>query len=112
MATEEEGLVPHRLRFLVAAEDEDEETMGIFRRGERGMTLREIPVAALRTNVRRVVAGLQEVFADAVAESGHLRLREMQVHFEVSASGGVHLIGTSDVSARGAITLVFVDRVE
>lgn len=95
------------LSFLVSVEDGDDETMGLFRRGDREVALREIPVAALRASVRRTLAGLRSVFEDAADEAGRLRLCEAQFNFEVSAKGGLNLIGTSEVATKGALTLIF-----
>ncbi|MBN1174179.1 MAG: hypothetical protein JXA67_18555 [Micromonosporaceae bacterium] len=95
------------LPFLVTVEDDDDETMGLFRHGDREVALRDIPVAALRASVRRTLAGLRSIFDDVTDETGRLRLREAQFNFEVSAKGGFNLIGTSEVATKGAITLIF-----
>jgi hypothetical protein len=97
------------LPFLVTAEDVgDQDAMGgIFRRSDADVVVRNIPVAELRENLRTTVVALCSLFQETVDPSGTVQLREAQVGFEVSASGGIQLIGTAQVGAKGAITLVF-----
>ncbi|WP_225438540.1 hypothetical protein [Candidatus Frankia nodulisporulans] len=73
-----------------------------------GPSIRHIPVTVLRENLRQITAGLRDLFDDIAAQPGGLPLREAQVTFEVTASGGIALVGTSaQVAGRGAITLTF-----
>ena len=97
------------LPFLVIEEEaEDRDAMGrLFRRGDAEVVVREIPVGALRENLKAAVATLRSLFDELADQSSSLPLREAQIGFEVSASGGIQLIGTSQVGAKGAITLVF-----
>lgn len=96
------------LPFLVADDPVDhDDTMGVFRRGEREVTLRPIPVDVLRQNLTAAVAGLRAAFDEVAQDTGKLRLREVQVGFEITASGGVNFIGTAEMSTKGAITLTF-----
>ncbi|GAA4468168.1 hypothetical protein GCM10023170_081720 [Phytohabitans houttuyneae] len=97
-----------RLPFLVAIDDPaDGDTMGIIPMVGREVALRWVPTAALRASLRETVTQLREVLSDAIAPVGDLKLAEAHLAFEVTASGGVQLIGTSQVGAKGAITLVF-----
>lgn len=107
MTRSDEDAATETLPFLVTVEDGDDDTMGLFRHGDREVALRDIPVAALRASVRRTLAGLRGVFEDVADETGRLRLREAQFNFEVSAKGGLNLIGTSEIATKGAITLIF-----
>ena len=95
------------LPFLISIDEEDDDTMGLFRRGERPVVLRDIPVAVLRRSVERTVAALQQVFDGVTDETGRLRLQEAQFCFEVSAKGGLNLVGTTEVASKAAITLTF-----
>jgi hypothetical protein len=96
------------LPFLVADDlTDNQDTMGLFRRGEREVAARLIPVDALRENVSAAVAALRSVFDELTQDAGRMRLREVQVGFEVTATGGVNFIGTAEVGAKGAITLTF-----
>ncbi len=102
------------LTFVVAAGEEPEDParggeMGIFRRRDEGATaVRDIPVAVLRRNLGRTVRGLQQMLGEIDAPEGGMRLREAQVSFEVTAGGGIALMGVSgETAATGAITLTF-----
>ncbi|MFI0937747.1 hypothetical protein [Streptomyces sp. NPDC021020] len=91
------------LPFWVDAED-GEDTMGLL--GGRP-ELRAVPLGPLRRNLAATVDALQQVFAEITAQGGTLPLAEAQLSFQVTASGGVQLIGTGQVSAGRALTLTF-----
>ncbi|WP_239341397.1 hypothetical protein [Frankia sp. CiP3] len=98
------------LPFLVADDEEDVGggDKGIFRRRGGETSVRNIPVAVLRESLRHVVDGLRGVFDEIAEAGGRLPLKEAQISFEVTASGGVTVIGaSSQVGATGAITLTF-----
>jgi hypothetical protein len=97
------------LPFLVIEDDLDEQdTMGrLFQRSDANVVLRHIPVKTLRDNLQSTIEALRSLFNELADEPGDVQLREAQVGFEVSASGGIQLIGTAEVGAKGAITLVF-----
>ncbi|MBT2398621.1 hypothetical protein [Streptomyces sp. ISL-100] len=108
------------LSFLVSIDDAESTgagakdstgDKGIFgrRAGEADNgSVRDIPVAVLRDNLQRAVNGLQQVIGTIVVPEGGMALRQAQVSFEVTASGGITLIGTSaQMAAKGAITLTF-----
>ncbi|MEU1277289.1 hypothetical protein [Streptomyces sp. NPDC005805] len=110
------------LPFLVSIEEPDEAEAdglagdkGIFGRrgsndgeGSGAASVRNVPVAVLRENLQRAVDGLQQVIGTITVPEGGMALREAQISFEVTASGGIALVGTSaQVGAKGAITLTF-----
>lgn len=111
------------LPFLVSIDDREatpERTgfgeKGLFGRrggdadqdGEGAPTVRNIPVSVLRDNLQRAVDGLQGVLGTITVPDNGMPLREAQVSFEVTASGGIAFVGTSaQVAAKGAITLTF-----
>ncbi len=96
------------LSFIVRLDEgPDEDTMGLFRGPDGDIGVRPVSAEALRQNLAKTAASLRKAFADIGEQFGPLRLDEVQVGLEVSASGGVHLIGTAGVKA--AITLVFRD---
>jgi hypothetical protein len=100
--------VMETLTFLVAADNDAENSMGLFSSREGGVALKEIPVAALRENLGRAVTALRGILNDAAPdEAGTLRLREAHVGLEISGSGGISMVGTCQVGAKAAITLVF-----
>ncbi|MFF5932855.1 hypothetical protein [Streptomyces sp. NPDC012508] len=81
---------------------------GIFGRGTGEGSVRTIPVAVLRENLQRMVNGLQQVLGEVRVPEGGMTLQQAQVSFEITATGGITLVGTSaQVGAKGAITLTF-----
>jgi hypothetical protein len=106
------GNVPETLDFIVTVpDDEDDGTgeMGIFRRHTGEAEVRSVPVPAhrLRENLVRACGTLVSVLEDIGKETSGLKLREAQVKFEVSASGGVQFVGTAEMKGTGGITLIF-----
>ncbi|MFE4665490.1 hypothetical protein ACFRI7_06150 [Streptomyces sp. NPDC056716] len=108
------GAVVDGLDVLVVVDDRDAGAssgdMGIFgRRGEDApASVRRIPTAVLRENLQRTVDALQVVLADIRVPEGGMPLQQAQVSFEITASGGITVVGTSaQVGAKGAITLTF-----
>ncbi|MEU6977367.1 MULTISPECIES: hypothetical protein [unclassified Streptomyces] len=112
------------LPFLVSIDDRDTAPepagagdKGIFGRrggheerdGDGGRTgVRDIPVSVLRDNLQRAVNSLQDVLGTLDVPENGMPLRQAQVSFEVTASGGIAFVGTSaQVAAKGAITLTF-----
>jgi hypothetical protein len=94
------------LTFIVrVGGDADEDTKGIFFRKGEETALREVPVHVLRENLRKTATMVREALRDVVGQFDPLSLDEVQLGLEVSASGGVALIGTGAVKA--GITLVF-----
>lgn len=95
------------LPFLVLEEEPDEQdSMGLFR-GDAAVVLRKIPLDTLRASLKPVVATLSALFDELADGSPGVQLREAQVGVQVSASGGVQLIGTTQLGATGVLTLIF-----
>ncbi|WP_329133606.1 hypothetical protein OG552_16445 [Streptomyces sp. NBC_01476] len=109
MVENEVGADSTSLPFWVAVSDDDTEpgeTMGIFgRSGEAA--LRAVPLGPLRKNLTETVDALQELFADVAAREGILPLAEAQLTFQVTASGGVQLIGTGQIQSGRGLVLTF-----
>ncbi len=101
------------LAFLVSIEDDEDLGSGeksIF--GERGTAssaLRAIPLAILKENLAQTIDDLRELFdASASSQQADLPLKEVQVSFEVTASGKIAIVGSSaGLAGSGAITLIF-----
>ncbi|MFE2109796.1 hypothetical protein ACFXAF_28580 [Kitasatospora sp. NPDC059463] len=107
MADEPEITGPDSLEFWVTEDDTDDaDTMGVFGR-DREAVLRRVPLGALRENLTETVDALQAVFERIAERGGPLPLKEVQLSFQVSASGGVQLIGSSQVQGTRGITFVF-----
>lgn len=99
--------------FLVSIPDENteeevKEVKGIFSsRGNREqVALCNIPTERLKENLTRVCQSLGETLRDVKAV-GNFRLKEVTIQVEVTAEGGVELIGTAKLGGKGAITLTF-----
>jgi hypothetical protein len=68
----------------------------------------DVPVDKLRESLRSVSTSFLESLSD-VSAVGRFRLKEVTVKVEVSAEGGIRLIGSASASAKGAIELKFVE---
>ncbi|MFC9270640.1 Pepco domain-containing protein [Streptomyces zhihengii] len=107
------------LPFIVSIDDTAPAATSTGPAGDKGLfgrraaeegdsSLRDIPVAVLRDSLQRAVDGLQGVLGSITVPEGGMALRQAQVSFEVTASGGIAFVGTSaQVAAKGAITLTF-----
>ncbi|MFC8623291.1 Pepco domain-containing protein [Streptomyces anulatus] len=103
------------LEILVRADDTEDVgasgnrggTKGIRRRNGTDLASVPVRVEQLRESLEGTVAALRDVFGRIAETSGQFPLKEVQVSFEVSAKGGIRLIGTSEVEGKGGITLVF-----
>ncbi|MFB6893848.1 hypothetical protein ACFCX4_31540 [Kitasatospora sp. NPDC056327] len=95
------------LEFWVTEDEQDDgDTMGVFGR-DREAVLRRVPLGALRGNLAETVDALQKLFEQIAERGGPMPLKEVQLSFQVSASGGVQLIGSSQVQGTRGITFVF-----
>ena len=92
---------------LVSLPDEDEEVKGIFS-PDADVVLRDIPTEKLRENLNNLCQGVGTLLGD-IKKVGGFRLKEITIQVEVSAEGGVELIGTAKVAGKGAITLTFAE---
>lgn len=91
--------------FLVSLPDEDEEVKGIFS-ADTDIALRDLPTDLLKKNLSAVCQGVASVLSD-VKKVGDFRLKEVTVQVEVTAEGGIELVGTAKLGGKGAITLTF-----
>ncbi|MFC7913763.1 hypothetical protein [Streptomyces sp. NPDC057386] len=94
--------------WVSADEVEDllDESKGLLRRNGDAV-LQQVPLGPLRKNLTATVDALQQLFADIAARGGTLPLKEAQLSFQITATGGLQLIGTGQVQGTWAITLVF-----
>lgn len=110
--TVEEDVVVEGLNVVVSIDDTEKPTgsgeMGIFGRRDENPSVRRIPTTVLRDNLQRTVDTLQQVLAGLDVPEGGMSLQQAQVSFEITATGGIAIVGTSaQVGAKGAITLTF-----
>ena len=66
----------------------------------------DISVDQLRASLQKLTKNLATLLADLQAVGG-FELAEVQVAVELTASGGVHLIGNLTAGAKGALQLKF-----
>jgi hypothetical protein len=81
------------------------DTKSIF--GGESARLVEIPVERLRASLSDLVSKLRAATSDLAAKTDGLSLRELEVGIEVTAEGGVSLIGTATVGATASLKLTF-----
>ncbi len=92
---------------LVQLPDEAEPTLGPEKPLARaGRFVKEVPVDQLHQSLKNLTATLATVLADIKAVGGY-ELSEVQVGVELTAEGGVRLIGNLTAGAKGAMQLTF-----
>ena len=91
--------------FLVNLPDEDEGVKGLFS-PDTDIAVRELPTDRLRENLSKVCQGVASIVSD-VKKVGSYQLKEISIQVEVTAEGGIELIGTAKLGGKGAITLTF-----
>ncbi len=85
----------------------DDMPMSFADEGARGAAARQVPVGALKRNLERLSSGLMSTL-EGVRSVGRFELTEVTLSVEVSAEGGVSILGTGAKAAgKGAITLTF-----
>jgi hypothetical protein len=100
----------HSLSIVVAPErTPEEEAKGLFGgRGSEPPIVKKIPVEQLRDQFNALSQDVAKLMDDPPAsEAGDLHLTELAVQIEITASGGINLIGTASVGATAAMTLTF-----
>lgn len=104
------------LPFWVHIEADEEsqdhdDTKGLFGRrdedDDHAPVLRQVPLGPLRKNLAETVDALQQLFAEAAAREGTLPLAEATLSLQVTATGGVQLIGTGQMQGTRGLTLTF-----
>lgn len=84
--------------------------MGIFSRLEVP-EIRQIPIATVRDHLQYLVDELGSLFHKIAATERAISLKEIEISFEITASGKIAIIGSSAQAAgSGAITLRFERR--
>src|SRR5262245_35629818 len=93
--------------FLVSVPEDDDrkDTKGIFS-SETVINVCQVPVDALQQNLSKVSEAVLTVLKD-IKKVGQFRLTEVTLQVEVTAEGGVCLIGTANLGGKGAISLKF-----
>lgn len=83
-------------------------TKGLLR-GRDGFEFAAVKVRTdqIKANLEKTVEELRSIFESLAEANQKFPLKEVQVSFEISAKGGIRLIGSSEIEGRGGITLVF-----
>jgi hypothetical protein len=72
------------------------------------VALRPIPVEKIAANLKQFCSAMNAVLLD-VKSVGGFRLSEITLQVEITAEGGIALVGTGKAGASGAITLTFTE---
>jgi hypothetical protein len=99
------------LPFIVLLPKKDEENeMALFGllRSDADIGLKQIPIDTLKQNLGNITSSMLNVLED-IKQVGKFRLKEVTLHVEVSANGGISLIGTANLGGKGAISLKFTE---
>ncbi|GMM83438.1 hypothetical protein [Pseudoalteromonas sp. MTN2-4] len=86
-------------------DSDDSQTKGIFT-PDSDTVLENVPVDTLSDNLNTVCNGVCKALSN-LSKVGDFSLKEVSIQVEVSAQGGVNLIGSASVGGKGAITLKF-----
>jgi hypothetical protein len=95
--------------IIVAVPEGEEDDLGGVKGiliPEPGTAVKELPASTLRQNLGAVCSAVVELLKD-IKQVGQFKLKEVELAVEISAEGGVQLIGTSKVGGKGAIKLKF-----
>jgi hypothetical protein len=82
------------------------DTKSIF--GSGAARQAEIPIDRLRASLSDLVSKLKVATSDLIAKSEGFSLKELEVGVELTAEGGVSLIGTAKVGGSASLKLTFV----
>jgi hypothetical protein len=87
----------------------DDTKGGLFRRARpEELVLKEIPIARLQDELKSISGGISQLLDATTDGPGKLHLTELSVQVEVTASGGINLIGAAaTVGAGASLTLTF-----
>lgn len=94
-----------QIPILVVKQPTVAKTLGSSR-GAAEAVIEKIDVSKLRQSITDLNRQISEFFGD-IKDIGAFKLKEIEVSVEISAEGGIHLIGTMQAGARGAISLTF-----
>lgn len=79
------------------------ETLGVLNAGAR---IKEIDADKLQHSLSYLSEQLSKIFQD-IKRVGDFQLKQIQLQAEITAEGGIALIGSTKAGVKGAITLTF-----
>jgi hypothetical protein len=97
------------VRVAPGPQAEDDASKGLFgpRRSDE-LVLKDIPVARLQEQLSALSQSIEQLLdAPSPDPKSRLQLSQLTVQVEITASGGINLIGTATVGATAALTLTF-----
>ncbi len=93
------------IRILAAPAEGTLTTKGLAKSTAESV-IADVDLDTLKTNLEQLRAQVAQLFAADQAEPG-FRLKQVTAGIEISAEGGVRLIGSLTVGAKAAVTLTF-----
>jgi len=98
--------------FLVALPTKtgENDEMGILGTliSDADIGMKQIPVCVLKNNMASIAESMLNVLED-IKQVGQYKLKEVTMQVEVSANGGVSIVGTANIGGKGAISLKFAE---
>lgn len=93
--------------WVAEIDEQDQQTKALFD-VNTDVVLKHLDVDKLRSQMESVCGAVSQLFED-IKKVGQFRLQEITIQVEITAEGGVELIGTAKVGGKGAITLKFIE---
>ena len=93
--------------FVVNIAENKSGEKGIFMM-DNEFSVRSLPIDTLKENLKKVCHDVTDML-DEVKNMGTFRLKEVVLEVEISAEGGVALIGTAQLGGKGAIKITFAE---
>jgi hypothetical protein len=82
-------------------------TLGILDRERIKTAVKEVDAEKIQKSLRELVEQLSGIMKEDKIKLGSLHLSELEVNVEITAEGGVALVGVAKAGIKGAITLKF-----
>ncbi len=89
---------------VVATDTSSPQTLGLGSSVQE--RIEKIDAEVLRQSIGKLTGQLNSLFED-VQNVGNFELNSVQISLEISAEGGVALIGSAKAGAKGALSLTF-----
>ena len=93
--------------FVVNVSESATGEKGIFM-ADNEFGVRSLPIDRLKENLKKVCHDVTDMLEE-VKSMGTFKLKEVVLEVEISAEGGVALIGTAQLGGKGAIKITFAE---
>lgn len=94
------------IRILVAPSTSEVGTKSLFGQGGIDATIQSISISKLKANLAALAEDISNMLPD-IPQSQGMRLKQITAGVEISAEGGITLIGSLTAGAKAALTLTF-----